>query len=79
MGTNLPSADSSLLFSYLSKCFTISGYDLDEFSFMNIIPPLESGSLAEVMDSRQLDFDKPEVGTGPKRGQIGAKRYKNRR
>lgn len=33
----------------------------------------------EVMDHRQLDFDKPEPGSETRRGQPGAKRYKNRR
>ncbi|ORX36676.1 P-loop containing nucleoside triphosphate hydrolase protein [Kockovaella imperatae] len=44
--------------------------------------PTTSGSLrevVEVMDHRQLDFDKPEPGSETRRGQPGAKRYKNRR
>ena len=39
----------------------------------------DTESLAEVMDHRQLDFDKPEAGAETKKGQPGAKRYKNRR
>lgn len=33
----------------------------------------------DVMDHRQLDFDKPEPGSETKRGQPGAKRYKDKR
>lgn len=31
------------------------------------------------MDSRQLDFDRPEAGSEFKKGQPGAKRYKDKR
>ena len=34
---------------------------------------------AEVVDNRQLNFDSPEPGSESKRGQPGAKRYKDRR
>ena len=36
-------------------------------------------SSADVCDDRMLDFDKPEIGAEAKRGQVGAKRYKNRK
>ncbi|KAI9639834.1 P-loop containing nucleoside triphosphate hydrolase protein [Dioszegia hungarica] len=43
--------------------------------------PISAGSIRQVIDvcdDRMLDFDKPEVGAETRRGQPGAKRYKNR-
>ncbi|KAL1405450.1 tubulin-dependent ATPase kip3 [Vanrija albida] len=61
---------------------TPAPFFLGDGNFSAARKPLPGGAIreiVEVIDNRQIDFDKPEAGSETKRGAVGGRRYKNRR